>query len=93
MHVAVYRGRQVALDVASGLAYLHSNRIIHFDLKPANVLLTAEGSAKIADVGLAVGLMSKTHMSNLEARGTFDWMAPECVSGEWLACGQCVHDN
>lgn len=44
---------QVALDAARGLAYLHSRRIAHLDIKSANVLLTREGKAKISDVGLA----------------------------------------
>ncbi len=34
------RGLRVALDSARGLAYLHNRRIIHLDIKPANVLLT-----------------------------------------------------
>lgn len=46
-------GRRVAADVARGLAFLHARRIVHFDLKAQNVLLTATGDAKIADVGLA----------------------------------------
>jgi serine/threonine protein kinase len=47
------RGRKVALEVAIGLHYLHSLRIVHFDLKSLNVLLKRDGTAKIADVGLA----------------------------------------
>ena len=46
------RGKQVALEVALALHYLHSHSTIHFDLKSPNVLLTRYGTAKIADVGL-----------------------------------------
>ena len=50
------RGQYIALDIAEGLDYLHSNSIIHLDLKSPNVLLTDEYRAKIADVGLAQGI-------------------------------------
>ncbi len=48
------RGRIIAHGVATGLAYLHANKIIHFDIKSSNVLLDrACLTAKIADVGLS----------------------------------------
>ena len=40
----------VALDVVRGLLHMHSRRIIHLDLKSANILLARDGTAKIADV-------------------------------------------
>ena len=40
-------------EVAQALRYLHSSDIVHGDLKPANVLLSADGAAKLADFGLA----------------------------------------
>lgn len=43
---------QIAHDVAEGLAYLHPS-VIHRDLKPQNVLLDANGRAKIADFGIS----------------------------------------
>ena len=47
-------GRDIALGVACGLAYLHSRHIIWFDCKPQNVLLNHTGRlAKIADFGLS----------------------------------------
>ena len=44
----------MALCAAQGLHFLHSHRIVHLDLKSANILLSRDGSvAKLADVGLA----------------------------------------
>jgi serine/threonine protein kinase len=43
---------QIGLDVAAGLAYLHP-AVLHRDLKPQNVLLDAQGRAKIADFGIS----------------------------------------
>ena len=47
------RGRQVAIEVAQALHYLHTlpQKIVHFDLKSGNVLLQRGGHAKLADVG------------------------------------------
>lgn len=47
-------GKKAALDVALGLNYLHSRKppLMHRDLKSPNVLLSEEGNAKIADVGM-----------------------------------------
>nr|XP_002122841.1 serine/threonine-protein kinase 10-A-like [Ciona intestinalis] len=42
---------RIIKDIASGLAYLHSKKIVHGDMKPANVLLDRELRAKIADFG------------------------------------------
>ena len=48
------RGRQIALDIARGLHFLHSHDVMHSDLKTKNILLTRDqATAKIADVGLA----------------------------------------
>ncbi|KAK9789943.1 hypothetical protein WJX73_007087 [Symbiochloris irregularis] len=75
------RGQQVALDMARGLAYLHENNVVHLDVKPANVLLTAEGIAKLADVGLSRMLDNKSHLSQTELGGTYDYQAPETLMG------------
>jgi serine/threonine protein kinase len=76
------RGRGVLLHVARGLHYLHSRRIVHMDLKSANILLTRTGVAKIADVGMARAL-SKSYLSLLSGgMGTFAWSAPEVLAGK-----------
>ncbi len=71
------RGYKIALDIARGIHYLHSRKIIHFDLKSNNILLTEDGkTAKIADVGLAA-VLNDAYMSVSGTRGAFAWAAPE----------------
>ena len=53
VHCLARRGGAIALDVAKGVYFLHSHRIMHLDLKSPNILLSADNTAKIADVGLA----------------------------------------
>ena len=47
------RGVQIALDLASALAFAHRQRIVHRDVKPANVLHAGENRWKLADFGIA----------------------------------------
>lgn len=44
---------KVLAELSHGLAFIHSNGVIHLDLKPANVFITAEGQFKIGDFGMA----------------------------------------
>ena len=74
------RGKQVAVDVASGLHWLHSHRIVHFDVKSQNILLARDGTAKISDVGLA-RILHRDYVTSLDSSGTFAWAAPELLLG------------
>ncbi|KAK9834205.1 hypothetical protein WJX81_008121 [Elliptochloris bilobata] len=76
------RGRSVALDIARGLHFLHSQHVVHNDLKTKNILLSnTYDIAKIADVGLA-RIMDASHLSTgLAPCGTFAYAAPELLMG------------
>ena len=49
---------KVAECVLAGLAYLHSNRIIHRDVKPSNILVTRNGQIKLCDFGVSGELIN-----------------------------------
>lgn len=77
---------RLALECAEGLAYAHSQGIVHCDIKPTNILLDAGLHVKISDFGLAhvaseLGSSSWRGSSDLAA-GTLYYMAPEQLRGE-----------
>ncbi len=65
-------------DVLSGVAAAHKEGIIHCDLKPANIMITKQGQAKVADFGLAL-LSDKQHEDSDQLSGTPQYMAPEYI--------------
>ncbi len=69
----------VATQVARGLAYAHSQGLVHRDVKPGNILVTAEGRAKLLDVGLAGSVLESESSRLGRVVGTMDYMAPEQI--------------
>jgi serine/threonine protein kinase len=77
------RALQLLREVARGLNAAWQLGIIHRDLRPANVLLTREGEAKLSDLGLAVVLGSPPDPTRPAAAGTPLYAAPEqCFAPE-----------
>ena len=71
----------IVLDIAAGLAALHDRGVIHRDVKPHNILLTAAG-AKLADFGLARTHETTRFTAPGTAVGTLAYLAPELLDGE-----------
>lgn len=74
------RALEIAVDVCQGIVFAHSQKILHRDLRPANILLTREGTAKVTDFGTSRVL----HTQDLFARtriGSPPYMAPEHFRG------------
>jgi len=75
------RTLQIAADVCKGLEFIHAKGVVHRDLKPGNVWLTAEGSAKIGDYGLAIAADRTRLTLQGTMVGTVDYMPPEQALG------------
>nr|GMD33070.1 serine/threonine-protein kinase STY8-like [Ipomoea batatas] len=71
---------QMALDLARGLSYLHSQKIVHRDVKTENMLLDKTRTVKIADFGVARVEASNPNDMTGET-GTLGYMAPEVLNG------------
>ncbi|XP_076918486.1 mitogen-activated protein kinase kinase kinase 5-like isoform X2 [Bidens hawaiensis] len=69
--------RNFTRHILSGLAYLHSKKTVHRDIKGANLLVDASGVVKLADFGLAKHLSA--HTIDLSLQGSPHWMAPELL--------------
>ncbi|KAG0320427.1 hypothetical protein BGZ99_004514 [Dissophora globulifera] len=71
--------KRIVVEVARGLAYLHSQDIIHRDIKGGNILLTRHDEVKLCDFGIAKIIASATCASSYVRKGTTGFMAPELM--------------
>ena len=74
-----YRWRTLAQQLVEAVRYLHSNNILHLDLKPANILISPQQQCKIIDFGCSQ-LRDQPHHST--CLGTIAYRAPELFKGE-----------
>jgi eukaryotic-like serine/threonine-protein kinase len=73
---------KLIVTLARAVEFIHSQGIVHRDLKPANVLFKADGTAKLADFGLARSFAESSNLTlDGEALGTPRYMAPEQAMG------------
>ncbi|XP_058088049.1 rust resistance kinase Lr10-like [Magnolia sinica] len=74
---------EIALGISRGIWYLHQGcniQIMHFDIKPHNILLDSNFNPKISDFGLAKSCSKESTISIMAARGTLGYIAPELFS-------------
>ena len=68
------------------VAVVHSENVVHSDLKPANFLIVS-GTLKLIDFGIASSVSdNKTHVTKNNLMGTFNFMSPESISNQ-TSCG------
>lgn len=79
---------RILTDALSGLVYAHSKQVVHRDIKPENIMIGPDGTAKLADFGIAIEM--REHIQRLtqaqRALGTQHYSAPE-----YLHHGQITH--
>src|SRR3954452_8017382 len=77
--------------LADALAYVHEQGFVHRDVKPANVLIAADGRVHLADFGIA-RLVDSAHVTRTgDVLGTPAYFAPEQVSGGAVGSGADVY--
>ena len=75
-------------QILSGMALIHDRRLIHGDIKPANILVGADNRARVADFGL----LRHEHATDIDhASGTLRYMSPECFDGSVTDCRRDVY--
>ncbi len=70
-----------AIEIARALGAAHDRSIVHRDIKPQNVLIDAEGSAKVTDFGIARSLTDTGLTADGRVLGTTDYVSPEQALG------------
>jgi serine/threonine protein kinase/outer membrane protein assembly factor BamB len=68
-------------QVGSALQYAHERKLIHRDVKPANMLIGSHGELLLSDFGIALVAQSSRYSSTKDMAGTIAYMAPEQIQG------------
>ncbi|MBE6074031.1 MAG: Stk1 family PASTA domain-containing Ser/Thr kinase [Selenomonas ruminantium] len=83
-HLSVSDALQVAKDIARALAHAHANNLVHCDIKPHNILMMPDGSAKVADFGIARAVTESTMTYTGNVVGSVHYFSPEQAKGTMI---------
>lgn len=93
------RTKFYAAQIVSGMEYLHSHGIIYRDLKPENLLLSADGNIIMTDFGLSKEGLQASDARTATFCGTPEYLAPEVIKGEdytkaidWWSVGTLIYE-
>lgn len=73
-----------AIQIARGLEQAHKNSIVHRDIKPHNIIMTADGTLKITDFGIARASLGSTVTCDDNAIGSVHYVSPEQARGGYV---------
>lgn len=84
-HLSEMRAIDIAKQIAQALSSAHKKNIIHRDVKPHNILMSEDGTAKIADFGIAKAVNSGTIVNNTSTvMGSVHYLSPEQARGGYV---------
>lgn len=74
---------KILTETVSGLNHIHSNKVLHLDLKPTNIFVTKDGRLRIGDFGMAT-IWPRPHVEGgFEREGDREYLAAEILRGQY----------
>ena len=79
-----HHAAEIAQQICKALVHAHKNHIVHRDIKPHNILVTKDGTAKVTDFGIARAVTSSTVTNTGSVIGSVHYFSPEQARGGYI---------